>query len=51
VGASPVTAGEPARVPSSAVENDRITQLESDFAELRKEVAALRLKIDDLFGD
>jgi uncharacterized protein YceH (UPF0502 family) len=51
VGASPVTVGEPARVPSSAVENDRITQLESDFAELRKEVAALRLKIDDLFGD
>jgi uncharacterized protein YceH (UPF0502 family) len=51
VGASPVTAGEPARVPSSAVENDRITQLESDVAELRKEVAALRLKIDDLFGD
>ena len=47
----PVTAGEPARVPSSAVENDRITQLESDVAELRKEVAALRLKIDDLFGD
>jgi uncharacterized protein YceH (UPF0502 family) len=51
VGASPVTVGEPARVPSSAVENDRITQLESDVAELRKEVAALRLKIDDLFGD
>jgi uncharacterized protein YceH (UPF0502 family) len=25
--------------------------LESDVAELRKEVAALRLKIDDLFGD
>jgi uncharacterized protein YceH (UPF0502 family) len=30
---------------------DRITQLESDVAELRKEVDALRLKIDDLFGD
>jgi uncharacterized protein YceH (UPF0502 family) len=41
----------PARVPTSAVENERITQLESDVAELRKEVAALRLKIDDQFGD
>lgn len=30
---------------------DRIAQLESDVAELRKEVDALRLKIDDLFGD
>jgi len=52
VTASPVTAGEPARVlPTSAVEDDRIAQLESDVAELRKEVVALRLKIDDLFGD
>jgi uncharacterized protein YceH (UPF0502 family) len=51
VAASPVTVGEPTRVPTSAVEDDRITQLESDVAELRKEVTALRLKIDDLFGD
>jgi uncharacterized protein YceH (UPF0502 family) len=51
VTASLVTAGEPARVPTSAVEDDRIAQLESDVAELRKEVVALRLKIDDLFGD
>jgi uncharacterized protein len=51
VTASSVTVGQPTRVPTSAVEDDRITQLESDVAELRKEVAALRLKIDDLFGD
>jgi uncharacterized protein YceH (UPF0502 family) len=49
--ASPVPTGEPARVPTSAVENDRVTHLETEVAELRKEVAALRLKIDDLFGD
>jgi uncharacterized protein YceH (UPF0502 family) len=51
VAVSPLTASEPARAPISVVENDRVTQLESDVAELRKEVAALRLKIDDLFGD
>ncbi|MGA2350019.1 MAG: YceH family protein [Terracidiphilus sp.] len=30
---------------------ERIAQLEATFAELRQEVAALRLKIDDLFGN
>jgi uncharacterized protein YceH (UPF0502 family) len=30
---------------------DRIAQLEATVAELRQEVAALRAKIDDLFGD
>ena len=30
---------------------ERITQLEATVAELRQEVAALRQKIDDLFGD
>ncbi len=32
-------------------DTDRVAKLESDVAELRKEVDTLRLKIDDLFGD
>jgi hypothetical protein len=35
----------------NAVHEDRITRLEATVAELRQEVAALRQKIDDLFGD
>jgi uncharacterized protein YceH (UPF0502 family) len=36
--------------PLSPDQNDRIAQLESTVAELQSEVAALRRKIDDLFG-
>jgi uncharacterized protein YceH (UPF0502 family) len=49
--ALPGISGERAAAPASAVDDDRLAQLESDVAELRKEVAALRSKIDDLFGD
>ena len=34
-----------------AVHEDRITRLEATIAELRQEMAALKAKIDDLFGD
>jgi cell division protein FtsB len=30
---------------------ERIAQLEAEMGELRREMAALRQKIDDLFGD
>jgi uncharacterized protein YceH (UPF0502 family) len=36
--------------PLSPDQNDRIARLESTVAELQSEVAALRRKIDDLFG-
>ncbi len=45
------TANAAVAVPAKSADEDRIAQLESYVAELRKEVAALRLKIDDLFGD
>jgi len=35
----------------NAVHEDRITRLEATVVELRQEMAALRAKIDDLFGD
>ena len=51
----PVAAAEPAYARREAGEDagqaERIAQLESTVAELRKEMAALRQKIDDLFGD
>jgi uncharacterized protein YceH (UPF0502 family) len=36
--------------PATPAQDDRIAQLESTVAELQREVAALRQKIDDLFG-
>lgn len=45
-GSSPATAAAPA----SAEQDERIAQLEATVAELQKEIAALRQKIDDLFG-
>jgi uncharacterized protein YceH (UPF0502 family) len=46
---------EPASARREAVQDtaheDRIAQLEATVAELRQEVIALRLKIDDLFGE
>jgi uncharacterized protein len=51
VATSPATASVAVSAPARAADDDRVAQLESDIAELRKEVAALRLKIDDLFGD
>jgi len=53
VAAAPATVSASAAVsaPVRTADDDRVAQLESDVAELRKEVAALRLKIDDLFGD
>jgi uncharacterized protein YceH (UPF0502 family) len=51
----PVSAAEPAFAPLAAGEDsgheERIAQLEATVTELRQEVAALRQKIDDLFGD
>jgi uncharacterized protein YceH (UPF0502 family) len=44
-------AGLPARKDNDAADDDRVARLEAEVVELRKEVAALRLKIDDLFGD
>jgi uncharacterized protein len=44
-------AGLPARNDNDAADDDRVARLEAEVVELRKEVAALRLKIDDLFGD
>jgi uncharacterized protein len=44
-------AGLPARKDNDGADDDRVARLEADVVELRKEVAALRLKIDDLFGD
>jgi uncharacterized protein len=46
-----VAAGLTARKDNDAAEDDRVSRLEAEVVELRKEVAALRLKIDDLFGD
>jgi hypothetical protein len=40
-----------ASVPLSPDQDNRVSQLESTVAELQREVAALRQKIDDLFGD
>jgi len=40
-----------ASVPLSPDQDNRIDHLESTVAELQREVAALRQKIDDLFGD
>jgi uncharacterized protein len=37
--------------PHDAGHEDRIAQLEASVAALKQEVSALRLKIDDLFGD
>ena len=51
VAAAPATASAAVSAPVRTADDDRVAQLESDVAELRKEVAALRLKIDDLFGD
>jgi uncharacterized protein len=45
------TASAAATASTPSEDADRIAQLEFDVAELRKEVDALRLKIDDLFGD
>jgi uncharacterized protein YceH (UPF0502 family) len=36
---------------ATPAQDDRVSQLESTVAELQREVAALRQKIDDLFGD
>jgi uncharacterized protein YceH (UPF0502 family) len=36
---------------SGAGQEERIAQLETAFAELQQEMAALRKKIDDLFGE
>ncbi|HTX75677.1 MAG TPA: YceH family protein [Terracidiphilus sp.] len=36
--------------PAEGADPDRITRLEADIAELRKEIAALRQKVDDLFA-
>jgi uncharacterized protein YceH (UPF0502 family) len=55
----PVAAAEPAFVRREAGQfaeqdaghEERIAQLESTVAEMRREMAALRQKIDDLFGD
>jgi uncharacterized protein YceH (UPF0502 family) len=55
----PVAAAEPVSAYRNAGEGsglsaesvERITQLEATVVELRQEVAALRQKIDDLFGD
>jgi uncharacterized protein YceH (UPF0502 family) len=52
-------AAGPASAPREAVQDaavsadaiERITRLEATIAELRQEMAALRQKIDDLFGD
>jgi uncharacterized protein YceH (UPF0502 family) len=44
-------AGLPARNDNDAADDDRVARLEAEVVELRKEVAALRLKIDDLFGN
>jgi uncharacterized protein YceH (UPF0502 family) len=44
-------AGLPARKDNDGADDDRVARLEADVVELRKEVAALRLKIDDLFGN
>jgi uncharacterized protein YceH (UPF0502 family) len=49
--ASAATQDSAVSTSAKAADDDRLVQLESDVAELRKEVAALRLKIDDLFGD
>jgi len=46
--AAPCAEQDPAQ---NAVHEDRITRLEATVAELRQEMAALRAKIDDLFGD
>jgi uncharacterized protein YceH (UPF0502 family) len=55
----PIAAAEPAyarreagtvSAPDSGHE-ERIAQLEANVAELKQEMAALRQKIDDLFGD
>jgi hypothetical protein len=51
VAAAPATMSAAVSAPVRSADDDRVAQLESDVAELRKEVAALRLKIDDLFGD
>jgi uncharacterized protein YceH (UPF0502 family) len=48
---APILASATVVVPSTPAEDDRIVLMESEVAELRKEVAALRQKIEDLFGD
>jgi uncharacterized protein YceH (UPF0502 family) len=35
----------------NAIHEDRITRLEATIVELRQEMAVLKAKIDDLFGD
>lgn len=42
--------GPPMLPPDAAGRDDRITQLESTVSELRRELEALRQKIDNLFG-
>jgi hypothetical protein len=42
---------EPGAAPFDAGHEDRITRLEATVVELRSEMAMLRAKIDDLFGD
>jgi uncharacterized protein YceH (UPF0502 family) len=57
--AGPAPAAGPASAPHVPVHDttlsadaiERITRLEATIAELRQEMAALRQKIDDLFGD
>ena len=53
IASTPRAAAQPsaAAVPLDEGQQDRIAQLEGIVAELRQEVAALRQKIDDLFGD
>ena len=46
--AAPYAEQDPAQ---NAVYEDRITRLEASMVELRQEMAALRAKIDDIFGD
>ena len=46
--AAPSAEQDPAQ---NAIHEDRITRLEATIVELRQEMAALRAKIDDLFGD
>jgi uncharacterized protein YceH (UPF0502 family) len=45
------TQDAPREINGDHADEGRIAQLEAAVAELRQEVTALRLKIDDLFGD
>ena len=47
---APMAAPTHSSVPNAPEQNDRIAQLEATVAELQREVAALRGKIDNLFG-